>query len=133
MTELSEQNRQDLIKYRIDRANETIKESELLASDGYYNAAVSRLYYACYYATLALMLKHKLHSKTHTGIKTLLNQHFVATGILPMNIGKTFSQLFNKRQTSDYDDFVLCDKEMTDELTIKAKEYIDCLIQLINN
>ena len=41
---LDEQSRIALVKYRIERANETMKESALLANEGYYNAAVNRLY-----------------------------------------------------------------------------------------
>ena len=36
-----------------------------------------------------------------------------------------------KRQSGDYDDFIYCDKEMTDDLTVQAKTYIDSLSQLI--
>lgn len=42
---LDEQSRIALVKYRIERANETMKESALLANEGYYNAAVNRLCY----------------------------------------------------------------------------------------
>lgn len=34
---------------------------------------------------------------------------------------------------SDYDDFVYCDREMVDELTPKAKEFIDAVKELIGS
>jgi len=43
-----EQSRIALVKYRIDRAKETLSEAELLAKESYYNAAANRLYYACF-------------------------------------------------------------------------------------
>lgn len=46
---LDDQSRVALIQYRIDRAYETMKEAALLAGEGYYNAALNRLYYACFY------------------------------------------------------------------------------------
>ena len=58
--ELSEESRLSLVNYRIDRANETMKEAELLKKEGFYNAAVNRLYYACYYAVVALLLKNNI-------------------------------------------------------------------------
>lgn len=64
---LDEQSRRDLVKYRIDRAYETLKEADLLADNGFYNVAVNRLYYACYYATVALLLKHGITVSTHAG------------------------------------------------------------------
>ena len=47
---LDEQSRSALVKYRIDRAIETLAEADLLAKEGYFNASVNRLYYACFYA-----------------------------------------------------------------------------------
>lgn len=42
----------DLIAYRLQRAHETLKEADYNAQGDYYNAAVNRPYYACYYAAL---------------------------------------------------------------------------------
>lgn len=129
--ELDEQSRADLVKYRIGRSRETLKEAELLASGCFYNAAVNRLYYACYYASVALLLHHKIPSQTHAGVKSMIGLHFVSKGVMPLKIGKVLSTLFEKRQSGDYDDFVLCDKEMIDELTPKAVEYIDFIESLL--
>lgn len=77
MTEtLDEQNRLQLVQYRIKRAEETIKESELLAAEGYYNAAVNRLYYACFYALLALFVKDGITTASHSGVKTMLGLNY---------------------------------------------------------
>lgn len=54
---LDEQSRLELMRYRMERANETMEEVDILAERGHYNAAVNRLYYACFYATQALLLK----------------------------------------------------------------------------
>lgn len=39
-----------LIQYRLARAEETLEEARLLAQRYHWNAAVNRLYYACFYA-----------------------------------------------------------------------------------
>lgn len=39
-----------LVRYRFDRANETLEEAWLLFDNGHLHAAVNRLYYACFYA-----------------------------------------------------------------------------------
>lgn len=129
---LDEQSRRDLVKYRLDRAYETLKEADLLADNGFYNAAVNRLYYACYYATVALLLKHGIMASTHAGVKSMLGLHFVTTGILSKEHGRTFSRLFEIRHSSDYDDFVYCDAEMVREYKEKAKVYIDAVSELLN-
>ena len=121
---LDEQSRDALVQYRLDRADETIREAELLANEAHYNAAVNRLYYACFYATTALLVANGIAVSSHSGTKTMLGLNFVSKGLLSNEHGKTFSRLFEIRHSGDYDDFVYCDKEMVDEYTPKAKNYI---------
>jgi uncharacterized protein (UPF0332 family) len=131
MSGLDDDSRNALVEYRLERAYKTMEEAALLEEKDYYNAAVNRLYYACYYATEALLLKNKIEAKSHAGVKAMLGLHFVSKGLIPVNIGKILSTLYEKRQSGDYDDFIYCDKEMTDDLTVQAKTYIDNLSQLI--
>jgi uncharacterized protein (UPF0332 family) len=128
---LDEQSRHSLINYRIDRAEETMKEVVLLSENGYYNAAVNRLYYACFYATQALLLKNHITATTHAGVKTMLGLHFISKGVLPIEQGKTFNTLFEKRHSSDYEAFAYCDKALVDDLIPMAKAYITSIKSLL--
>lgn len=128
---LDEQSRKDLVVYRLDRANETMQEARLLAKEKFYNAAINRLYYACFYAVQALLLKNQITASTHAGVKSMLSLHFVAKGLLPKELGKTYSRLFEIRHSGDYDDFAYCDKEMTDVYTPKAEIFINKIKELL--
>ena len=120
-----------LIKYRIERAFETLKEAKYNAAGEFYTAAINRLYYACYYAVIALLLKYEISAQTHSGVRSMLGLHFVSKGILSKEDGKTFHELFEKRHTGDYDDFVICDKEMVDYLYPKAERFISNISELL--
>lgn len=76
---------------------------------GFYNAAVNRMYYACYYGAVALLALHAIEATTHNGVRTQLSLHFVRTGKLDLEHGATFSLLFDKRHSGDYEDFAYCD------------------------
>ena len=128
---LDEESRSALIRYRLQRAEQTLDEAKVMSDATYYNAAINRLYYACYYAVVAALLSKGLITTTHAGVKTLFSLHFIASGILPKECGKTFSRLFEMRHSSDYDDFIYCDKEMVDEFTPKARGVVDGIKRLI--
>lgn len=128
---LDEDSRRALIAYRIQRAYETLKEAEVMIRESFYNASVNRMYYACYYAAVALLLKFDIQAQTHNGVKTMLGLHFISTGKLPLKIGKTFSTLFEKRQSGDYDDFVYCDKEMVEDLYPQVQLFIDSIKEML--
>ena len=122
---------EDLIEYRLQRAFETLEEADYTAKGGYFNAAVNRLYYSCYYAATALMLANGLTSSSHKGIKTMLGLHFVKTGKLDPLYGRIYQQLFENRQSGDYEDFVYCDLELFNELRPQAEDFIKTLSTLI--
>ena len=97
----------DLIKYRKNRAQETLEDALLLAGSGRWNACVNRLYYACFYAISALLLLDGRSSTRHTGVRALFNLHFVRNGIVPKDLAIVYNDLFERRQEGDYVDFVV--------------------------
>lgn len=116
-----------LVAYRFQRAKETLEEIPFLKQQGYYNTAVNRLYYACYYAAVALLIKHEINPGTHAGVKQMLGLHFVSTDRLPRELGRCFSLLFERRHSSDYDDFAYSSEEEIDELLPKATALIKAI------
>ena len=130
---LDQESRDALISYRLERAYKSLEEALYLSEGGYYNAAVNRLYYACYYAAVALLLKNDISAQTHSGVKTMLGLHFVSKGKLPISTSNTFATLFEKRHSGDYDDFIYCDQKMVDALYPEAKTFIEQVNELIEN
>lgn len=55
----------------------------------------------------------------------MIGMHFVATGRMSREIGRSFSLLFERRHSSDYDDFAYSTEEEVNELLPKAKAFIE--------
>ena len=130
---LTAENYEALSRYRQERAHETLAEIPYLRDQGYYNTAVNRLYYACYYAAVALLTKHHISTGTHAGVKTMLGLHFVSKGLITKESGRAFTSLFDSRQSGDYDDFVYSTREEVDELYPKAQRFIEEIDALLEN
>lgn len=128
---MDEQSRHDLIEYRLKRAVETLKEADYNAKGHYYNAAVNRLYYACYYAASALMLNDSLDASTHKGVRSQLGLHYINPGKLDPRFGSIYSRLYQARQDSDYEDFVYADENMYADYKPQAAEFIQVIKDLI--
>ena len=62
---ISDEDRQIMIKYRTDQADEAIKEVEILLKNGLLKLAVNRIYYGMFYILNALALKHQFHTSKH--------------------------------------------------------------------
>ena len=130
-TDLTEENYRALSEYRQARAHETLAEIPYLKELGYYNTATNRLYYACYYAAVALLTKYHISAGTHAGVKTMLGLHFVSKGLITKESGRAFSNLFDSRQRGDYDEFVYSTAEEVDELYPKAQRFIEEVDELL--
>lgn len=131
-TELIYEDRKNLVAYRPQRAIDTIQEAIYNAKGGYFNIAVNRLQYVAYYAVSALLLKNQYGATTHAGVKALFSLHFVRTGLVEAEHGKTFLILFENRQSGDYEDFVYCDQEIFDYLFPKTKVLVNAIAELIS-
>ena len=119
------QNRDDYIKYRFNRANESFEEALILAKEERWNAVINRLYYACFYAVIALLLKHDIETQTHDGARTQFGLQFVKTGKIKKESGKLFSKLFDYRQKGDYGDLFDYDEEIANPLIDKVKTFLE--------
>ena len=117
---MTDKEKQDLIVYRMSRATETLAEVSLLANTEHWNAAINRLYYACYYAVCALLVKHDVSTKTHDGARRQLGALIVQKGVL-------YSILFDMHQKGDYDDFVIYKKEQVDYLIPRGFKFIELI------
>lgn len=125
-------NTNDLIKYRIDRSLETFREAKTMIDNKFWNAAVNRIYYSCYYVVSALLLKKSVETNTHKGIRQMFGLHFVKEGLVTNEDGRYFSDLYDRRQTGDYDDYVSYDEETVIQLYNQSEGFINRIIDLIN-
>ena len=84
---LAEKDRQSLVVYKLEKAKETIAEIPILIENELWRNAANRLYYACFYAVSALLLKHGHSSHTHGGTKGLFGQYlFLPTSLAESKI-----------------------------------------------
>jgi len=115
---------EEYIAYRIDRAWRTFNDAKALAKTQSWNSSINRLYYACFYAVLALFAKHEINSHTHSGVKTQLALHFIKTGKLDKTLGLLYSDLFDFRQKGDYGDFFDFEEENVIALIPQVEQFI---------
>jgi uncharacterized protein (UPF0332 family) len=122
----------DYSKYRIQRAIETIQEIEKHIENKFWNTAINRMYYACFYAVGALLVKHGIETSSHTGTRQKFGQLFVKTGKIDKALAKHFTDLFEKRHKGDYNDFYDYDEETVIRLYPLSKQFIERINELLN-
>lgn len=128
---LTEEQRKDIVRYRMENAQNTLEEVKSHRENGYYNTAINRMYYACYYAASALLIANGIVTKSHDGVRQQLGLNFVLTGEITQEQGKFYSRLFSKRSSGDYEDFINHTLSTVDELFPQAQLFVESIKQLL--
>ncbi len=117
--------KEDYINYKLKKADEALKEAQLLLENNFNDAAISRLYYAAFYAISALLVNLNLNPKTPQGVKSLFNKEFILTGKLDEEFSDFYTLLMAKRHEADYESFSFINKNKLPEYFEKTKELIE--------
>jgi len=120
-------NKDDYVKYRFRRSEETYEEALILAEKEKWNAVLNRLYYSCFYAVISLLLKHKIETQTHDGARTQFGLTFIKTGKIERKYGKLFTKLFDLRQKGDYGDLFDFDRKVVEPLIEQVNQFIEMI------
>ena len=128
---LTQDERNAIVKFNLDKANETIAEIPVLMENKFYRNAANRLYYACFYATTALLINDKHKAHTHKGVKLLLGLHYIKENKIEKSFSKIYDSLFFMRQTGDYEDCHIIKEEDIIPLIDPAQKFITEIENLI--
>jgi uncharacterized protein (UPF0332 family) len=91
------------------------------------------MYYSCFYAIIALLLKYNVEVKTHAGVRQKFGLHFIKTGKVEQKFGRFFADLFDKRLTGDNDDFIDFGEADGKALQPVLAEFLEVIEDLIDN
>jgi len=127
------EDREALVALRLIRAKEALDEAKGNIKMGFWRTSVNRLYYACYYAVSALLVKNGHLTRTHSGVIAMFGLHFVTKGIIPMEQGKLYKNLFEKRQSSDYDEWITIEEKDVIPFIAPVEQFITTIEKLIYN
>ena len=129
---LSEEERKSVIEYRLKKAKETFAEVLILIENKLWRVAANRLYYACFYAANALLIKDAHQTHTHNGVKNLLSLYYFKENKIDKSLIKMYGNLFNMRQRGDYEDWVVIEESDVIPFLEPAEKFIAEIEGLIN-
>lgn len=128
---LHSNDREFLVRHKIEKARSLLSEAEHHIKYGFYETAVNRMYYSLYHLASALALKHGFSTSKHGQLIGWFNREFIHTGLAEKKYGKIFSEAFDRRMDSDYEDFIIYEKEEMDVYLNEARQFIEYITMLI--
>jgi len=123
----------ELLKYRLNRATETLEVAKELYENKRYRDANNRSYYAVFYAMKAVYTVRGIDFKKHKTLMANFNKEYVATEIFPREMGRKLSTLALIREQSDYNDFYVVSKNESKQQVEIAEELIALVNKYLEN
>jgi len=117
---------QELGAYRISQARDSLREADvLLREEMSLRSVMNRLYYAMFYAVLALLQTKQLGTSKHSGAIALFDKEFVKTGTFPKELSKALHRAFELRQKGDYMEETEISTADMEEIRPLAERFVD--------
>lgn len=125
-------NRKELMKYRLEMAEERLHSSKVLLEAGSYKDSIGRSYYAMFTAIRALFAMEGQDFSKHAGVIAYFQKEFVKTGKVDRKYSKYISQAFQIRNNTDYADFFIVSAQDAKEQYEKAKEFLKVIVKYLS-
>ena len=113
------------IRMLIEKAGRYLRSAELLIQDSDYDSAVSRAYYAMFYAAQAALLKKGMTFSSHKAVISAFGRHFVKTGIFEREMGRDLNVIFDERQLGDYEPMFSISQDDARHATEVGQRFVD--------
>lgn len=89
-------------RLRIGEAKNALDDARSMAAKERWRSCSNRLYYACFYAALAILALDGKGSSKHTGVRSLFLKDYVNAGLFPRSIGRFYADILDARINADY-------------------------------
>jgi len=127
-----EQANEVLIKLWLEKATDALASARLELDEGYLSFAVNRLYYSCFYAVTALLLRSGRQFARHSAVMSEFNRIYVKTGKVDVAWSKFYQKLFDDRQESDYIPTATFEHAEISQQIEQAESFIKTICHLIH-
>lgn len=120
-------------KNRVAAAREKLTSASILLREGQFKDAISRAYYAMYYAATALLIQKGEAPKTHKGVLVLLHQYFIKEGVMDTSFAKMLEVVKQQREDADYEPELVVDREDAEGAHKKAEDFVSECERLLSH
>jgi uncharacterized protein (UPF0332 family) len=109
----------------LDRARQDLQAAESNVQQGFHGVAVTRAYYAMFYAASALLASKGMYRSKHSGVLSGFREYFVKTGLIETEYAKMLGHAFDSRLDSDYDVAFTAELALAEEVLGDAHRFVD--------
>ena len=119
-----EEERKRVIAAYLTRSHEDIDTAMLLFANGKYKVALTRAYYAIFYAASATLLPGGIKRSKHSGVQSAFRQSFIKSGFIEAEYSDIYGAARDARELSDYELWFMPVEEFTETIIADAEGFV---------
>jgi uncharacterized protein (UPF0332 family) len=109
------------------RAEQALEAARTLAEHGYPADALSKAYYAMFYAASAVLSTEGLSVSKHSAVMALLGEQFAKPGRIEPGLHRMLIDMFDERQVADYGVEIAITQERAEAGLRVAAEFVEAI------
>jgi uncharacterized protein (UPF0332 family) len=114
----------ETITFYLGQAHHNLQAVHALQEDGFLDIALSRAYYACFYALTAALYAINVVRGKHAGVQAALSEFLVKPGLIEPEYKDIYNALKDKRESSDYDPRFVAEAGEARKLLVDAERFV---------
>jgi len=115
----------DELRAMLAKAHRYVASAATLRQQGDCDSAVSRLYYAMFYAAEAMLSAHGHTFSSHRAVIATFGREFVKTQMLPRELHDWLRDAFELRHIGDYEFLSTINEATVLDLEAKAQRFLE--------
>ena len=123
----------DLVRYRLNFAEEKLKSAKILLNAGQLKDSVGRSYYALFSAVRAVLATEEVDFSKHAGVISYFQKHYIKEHVFDSKYSKYLTMAFQIRNSCNYDDFYVISRARAEEQYRHAEEMIEIIKDYLQN
>lgn len=116
----------------MDRASRSLRSARNILEDGDHDFAVSRAYFAMFYAASATLRSQDIRRAKHSGVIAAFGQYMVKTGKFAVEHHMALQAAFSSRGAGDYGG-VFPDREEAERRLQEAEKFVDAVTNFLRS
>jgi len=112
------------VRLYLDRAREDLLAADSNIQQGFYGVAISRAYYAMFYAANALLASKGLSRSKHSGVHAVFSEQFVKAGLIEPGYARMLLNAFDSRLDADYEAGFTAKREVAEAVLANARKFV---------
>ncbi len=118
------------LKSLMDRARRSLRSARNLLEAGDNDFAISRAYYAMFYAAGAALLSQSVRRSKHSAVIAAFGQHLVKTAMFTTEHHRVLQMAFEDRTEGDYEG-VFPSREQVERRLVEADGFVEAVTEFL--